>query len=59
MKKCLTPECTYHISIHGSIVAVSVELPFTVNEEEAKIVEEKVHAAMEAALAFLFNDDSK
>lgn len=49
---CQTPGAVFHITVYGSQVAVSVDLPLKLEltEEEAAVLEANIHNAIELVL---------
>jgi hypothetical protein len=56
MSACKTPGAVFHISTHPDRVEVSVEFnrDIPITEEQAKALHERLHDALEAALAPVF-----
>ena len=58
VKPCLTPDALYHTHIGPTSVSCKVRLPMplNLNEEQAKVLEGRIQAAMQAVLAGLFTN---
>jgi hypothetical protein len=56
--RCRTPDAIYRIRIHERTVGCDVSLPMdlSLTEEQAKILEDRIHDAMENVLAGYFNE---
>ena len=56
MSACKTPGAVFHISTHPDRVEVSVEFnrDIPITEEQAKALHDRIHDAIEAALAPVF-----
>lgn len=55
--QCLTPAAVFHTQINNKEVAISVNLPFSLNlsEEKAKELEILLHNAVEIVLSRYFH----
>jgi hypothetical protein len=52
--KCLTPGSQYTIEIHGDECIVKIKLPFEIQKEDVKKIENNLHNGVELALSGLF-----
>jgi len=62
MRKCLTPGAMYHISVTDKNIGCSVDVPMSLNlsESQAKIIENKIHDALEKILSpYFLNAEGK
>ena len=55
--KCLTPDANFHTYIGDRLIAIDVELPFSldIDKREATILEQLIHNQLELVLRSYFN----